>query len=88
MSRRALGASVFLDSLRRTQQQRELLSRLREQGFAIRLREVLDALDIEDAAARSEIAELESGDFEIVVMRRPREPAREFGQPPRHRDPA
>ena len=67
MSRRALGASVFLDSFRKRQLLRETLSRLKEHGGAVRLGFILDALDIDDPAFRSDLLELEAAEFEVVV---------------------
>ena len=68
MSRRVLGASVFLNGMRRRHHLRDTLSRVK-QGGTMRLGEVLDALDIHDAEFRNDLAQIEASDFEVVVRR-------------------
>ena len=68
MSRRVLGASVFLDGIRKRHQLRDALSRVKKQGGAVRLSDVLDALNVDDLGFRNEIAQLEASDFEVVVQ--------------------
>ena len=70
MSRRVLGASVFLNSFRRRHQLREALSRMRDRGGSMRLGDVLDALDVhDDMGFRRVLAQLEGSEFEVVVQR-------------------
>ena len=67
MGQRVIGASAFLDSFRKRQLLRETLLRLKEHGGAVRLGFILDALDIDDPAFRSDLLELEAAEFEVVV---------------------
>ena len=69
MSRRVLGASVFLNGFRRQHEVRNILSQVQEKSVTMPLDAMLDAWGIDDEGFRSYLAELEANGLEVVVRR-------------------
>ena len=82
MSRRVLGASVFLNGFRRRHDLRDALSQIQE-GVALPLGTVLEAWGIDDEGFKSYLAQLQgTSGLEVVVRRVATHPAESTPSPP------